>query len=192
MMHVRSVEHVGDYSLKLSFSDGTAGVADLSGSLNGPLQALRDIRLFERVFIDAGTVCWPENLDFAAEYLYALAHGLPPPKTFDDVISNEQAVSLRELRLLTGRTQIDVADEMGVAQGEISRLERRDDAKLSTIRAFVEALGGKLELTAKVGDRSVALQAFLPPKAAQAARRVSRPPSGVTRGKKSAKKKRRA
>ena len=86
---------------------------------------------------------------------YALAHDVPPPKTFDDVISNEQAVSLRELRRLTGRTQLDVADEMGVAQGEISRLERREDANLSTLRTYVDALGGKIELTAKDGDRSV-------------------------------------
>jgi hypothetical protein len=193
MMHVRSVEHAGDYRLKLSFSDGTSGVADLSESFGGPLLgALKDIRLFEKAYIDAGTVCWPGNLDFAAEYLYALAHGLPPPKTFEEVISNEQAVSLRELRLLTGRTQVDVADEMGVAQGEISRLERRDDAKLSTLRAYVEALGGKLELTAKVGDRSVALHAFLPPKSGQALRRAGRPSSGAARRKKSAGKKSRA
>ena len=193
MMHVRAVEHEGQYRLKLSFSDGTSGVADLADSLEGPaLKALKNESLFAKAYVDAGTVCWPGNLDLAAEYLYALAHDVPPPKTFDDVISNEQAVSLRELRRLTGRTQLDVADEMGVAQGEISRLERREDAKLSTLRAYVEALGGKLELTAKVGDRSVPLHAFLPPGKGQSARRAARPSTVTARKKKSAGKERRA
>jgi transcriptional regulator with XRE-family HTH domain len=178
MMHVRSVEHLGDYRLKLTFSDGTSGTADLSETLSWPAFApLKDIGLFSHAYIDVGTVCWPGDLDLAAEYLYALAHQLPPPKTFDDVIQNEQAVSLRELRLISGRTQVDVANEMGVAQGEISKLERREDAKLSTLRAYVEALGGTLELTAKVGERSVPLHAFLPPGAKTTSRRSSRPSS---------------
>lgn len=56
---------------------------------------------------------------------------------------------LAELRRVRGRTQDDVAREAGWQQEAVSRLERSgDSAKLSTLRRYVEALGGELRLTA--------------------------------------------
>jgi hypothetical protein len=57
-----------------------------------------------------------------------------------------QAVALRELRALLGRTQVDVAGRMGVGQAAVSRLEHRDDITLGSLRRYVEALGGKLDI----------------------------------------------
>jgi hypothetical protein len=53
---------------------------------------------------------------------------------------------LRALREAAGRTQVDVADAMRAAQGDISRLEQREDVKLSTLLRYVEALGGELDI----------------------------------------------
>ena len=52
---------------------------------------------------------------------------------------------LRELRDLRGDTQARVAERLDVGQGVVSRLERRDDVKLSSLKAYVEAMGGRLE-----------------------------------------------
>jgi DNA-binding XRE family transcriptional regulator len=66
-------------------------------------------------------------------------------------------MTLRELREAAGKTQAEVADLTGVAQSELSRLERRDDHRLSTLRRYVEALGGELEVTALINGKRITL-----------------------------------
>lgn len=60
--------------------------------------------------------------------------------------------TLKELRLARGLTQLDVARELGIAQGNVSAIEARKDVAYSTLKAYVEALGGRLELTAVIED----------------------------------------
>lgn len=61
-----------------------------------------------------------------------------------ELIAEEFA--LRELREAEELTQEDVARKLGGKQVYISRLEKRADMKLSTLREYVGAIGGKLEL----------------------------------------------
>jgi hypothetical protein len=68
------------------------------------------------------------------------------------------ALSLRELRLDLSLTQQQVADAADMTQSELSRLEKRGDHRISTLRRYVEALGGKLEITVVVGKRRVTLE----------------------------------
>lgn len=56
---------------------------------------------------------------------------------------------LRELREAVSKTQEQVAEAAGMKQGDVSRLERRSDAHISTLARYVEALGGELELVAR-------------------------------------------
>ena len=65
--------------------------------------------------------------------------------------------ALRKLRLQRGRTQRDVAERLGMTQPEVSKLERRADVRVSTMRAYVTALGGELRLTARFADAEVQL-----------------------------------
>lgn len=60
---------------------------------------------------------------------------------------------MRDLRLAVAQTQEELAATLGVGQDTISRLEKRSDKLLSTLRRYVEAMGGKLELVAKFPDR---------------------------------------
>ncbi|MBI4704677.1 MAG: helix-turn-helix domain-containing protein [Deltaproteobacteria bacterium] len=53
---------------------------------------------------------------------------------------------LRALRVAAGKTQVEVAQAVETDQGEISRIERRDDALVSTLRRYARALGGELEI----------------------------------------------
>ena len=50
--------------------------------------------------------------------------------------------TLRELRSAVQRTQKQVADALGVGQDSVSRMESRSDMLLSTLRRYVEAMGG--------------------------------------------------
>jgi len=62
------------------------------------------------------------------------------------------AIALHELRKERGMTQIEVAERLGKSQGNVSELERREDVYLSSLREYVEALGGHLEIAAVFDD----------------------------------------
>lgn len=157
LMKVTAVKALDGHRLDLRFNDGTHGVADLSGDLSGPLAALTDPDLWALAHLRRDVVTWNDELDIAPEFLYARAHQLEAPRTGRDVAANELTVTMRELRAFAGRSQMDVADAMGVAQAEVSRLEARADTKLSTIERYVKALGGEVEVVARFGDRSLRL-----------------------------------
>ena len=93
-----AVEPLAGYRLKLQFSDGTSGVADLTSRIRGPFARLTDPRAFAEARVEHGTVCWPGDLDLAAECLYALAHGLEVPRTHEQVHANEDIVRARRAR----------------------------------------------------------------------------------------------
>lgn len=68
MIKILQVEAVGDFQLRLTFSDGSQGMFDGKGLLqrSGPLlDALRDPAYFRRAFIDAGALCWPNGLELS-------------------------------------------------------------------------------------------------------------------------------
>jgi hypothetical protein len=69
-------------------------------------------------------------------------------------------MSLRALRTAVGGTQVEIAEATGMAQGDVSRLENRanlEECQLATLRRYVEALGGKLEIVAVLGDKRIIL-----------------------------------
>ncbi len=61
--------------------------------------------------------------------------------------------TLKDLRLAVELTQDELAQSLGVGQDTISRLERKSDMLLSTLRRHIEAMGGRLELVAHFPDR---------------------------------------
>jgi Helix-turn-helix domain len=69
----------------------------------------------------------------------------------------ELRMSLRELRAYTGRTQVEAAGENEMTQSELSRLERREDFLLSTLRRYVDSLGGTLEVRVMLGSSEIKL-----------------------------------
>lgn len=66
----------------------------------------------------------------------------------------EEEKSLRDLRHALELTQERMADELGIGQDGVSRLEKRSDLLLSTLRGYVEAMGGKLRLVAEFPNRA--------------------------------------
>ena len=70
-----------------------------------------------------------------------------------------RAHRLSEIRESSGFNQTDVANRLGVSQSRISKLERgdMDHSEIATVRAYVGALGGELELVAKFGDERITI-----------------------------------
>jgi ribosome-binding protein aMBF1 (putative translation factor) len=63
--------------------------------------------------------------------------------------------TLAALRKARGLTQAQLTEELGMTQGEVSRLERRENLHLATLARFIEATGGKLRITAVFDDTEV-------------------------------------
>ena len=65
-----------------------------------------------------------------------------------------EEMTLRELRHARKLTQVRMAKTLGITQDSVSRLEKRSDLLLSTLRKTVEAMGGSLSLVAEFPDRA--------------------------------------
>ncbi len=81
-----------------------------------------------------------------------------PPKRQADVQARylelkHQIEGLRELREIAGKAQLDIATALKIKQPSVSKIETQTDMYLSTLRRYVEAVGGKLELIVKLPRR---------------------------------------
>jgi DNA-binding XRE family transcriptional regulator len=64
-----------------------------------------------------------------------------------------EELTLREIRKAQQQSQKAVAKRLKVNQPEVSKIERRADMYVSTLRSYIEAMGGSLEIVAKFPDR---------------------------------------
>lgn len=69
----------------------------------------------------------------------------------DELIAEE--MTLRDLRKARHLTQVRMAELLDIGQDSVSRLEKRSDPLLSTLRSYVAAMGGSLQLVARFPDR---------------------------------------
>lgn len=63
-----------------------------------------------------------------------------------------EEMTMRDLRKARNITQVEMAKSLGVKQEQVSRIEKRTDLHLSTLKRSIEAMGGELILTAKFPD----------------------------------------
>jgi transcriptional regulator with XRE-family HTH domain len=68
-----------------------------------------------------------------------------------------EEMTLRELRRAHKLTQGRIAETLGIGQDQVSRLEQRSDLLLSTLRSYVEAMGGRLTIIAEFPHRNPVL-----------------------------------
>jgi DNA-binding XRE family transcriptional regulator len=99
--------------------------------------------------------------------------GLPTERRAEIEARVEQSVreieGLKALRLLAQRSQEQIAQTLGVKQPSVLKIERQTDLYLSTLRRFVEAAGGRLELRIELpGTGSITLTGVGEIKAEQA------------------------
>jgi hypothetical protein len=65
-----------------------------------------------------------------------------------------EELTLQDIRKAQKLTQVQMATILDIGQDSISRLEKRSDMMLSTMRSYVEAMGGSLELVARFPKRA--------------------------------------
>ena len=67
---------------------------------------------------------------------------------------------LHELRLARALSQRDLAERLKVNQPAIAKLEHRADVYVSSLRSYIEAVGGKLKIVAEFPEGEVAITNF--------------------------------
>lgn len=91
--------------------------------------------------------------DVAVQQVFSQAREFRSEGTALSAPEAAKRMSLRDVRKDLGRTQVQVATQAGMSQGDLSRMERRSDHLLSTLQRYAAALGGKLEVTIVRGDK---------------------------------------
>ena len=79
LISITSATPLGDYWLQLTFSNRDSGKINLFKHVQflGALAPLHDPAFFKKVFIDHGTICWPDNIDLDPVVIHHLTRGIP-------------------------------------------------------------------------------------------------------------------
>jgi DNA-binding XRE family transcriptional regulator len=88
-----------------------------------------------------------------ARKLDEIMGALPEPRRQRIEARAMELATLKDLRQAAQQTQQQLAATLGVGQDTISRLEKRSDMLLSTLRHYVESMGGQLSLVAQFPNR---------------------------------------
>jgi DNA-binding transcriptional regulator YiaG len=123
---------------------------------------------------------WYETFVPAADRLYARTSAreetVMPTRKFQELLDKMPTESRREVALRVKQTlegmpleelrrarqmsQTKLAESWGVTQSEVSKIEHRTDAYISTLAEYIEALGGRLEIMAIFPDREMRISQF--------------------------------
>lgn len=71
-----------------------------------------------------------------------------------------EEMDLAEVRRALRLSQDEIAQALQVGQGSVAKIEKRADMYVSTLRRFIEAMGGELEIVAQFADHSVKIKNF--------------------------------
>jgi DNA-binding transcriptional regulator YiaG len=72
----------------------------------------------------------------------------------------EEEMDLAEVRRALKLSQDEIAQTLQIGQGSVAKIEKRADMYVSTLRRFIEAMGGQLEIVARFSDHSVKIKNF--------------------------------
>jgi transcriptional regulator with XRE-family HTH domain len=72
----------------------------------------------------------------------------------------EEVMNLAEVRRAMKLSQDEIAQTLQIGQGSVAKIEKRADMYVSTLRRFIEAMGGELEIVARFADHSVKIKNF--------------------------------
>jgi DNA-binding XRE family transcriptional regulator len=71
-----------------------------------------------------------------------------------------ESVTLNQLREARSLTQNNLASILGINQGSVSKMEKRTDMYISTLRSFIQAMGGQLQIKAVFPEGEVEIEQF--------------------------------
>ncbi len=67
---------------------------------------------------------------------------------------HEEYKTLQELRKARELTQVEIARTLNIRQATVAQMEKRSDLMISTLRGYIEGMGGKLKLVVEFPDRA--------------------------------------
>jgi hypothetical protein len=88
---IKSAKHVNGYKVELAFTDGTIATVDFQDRISGRggvFAPLQNVEFFKQVSVDheAGTVVWPNGVDFCPDVLYSDAIGTPLQLAANEIV----------------------------------------------------------------------------------------------------------
>ena len=90
---------------------------------------------------------------------YEILRNKIPPRTRERINKKAEKIlgemSLNDIRHLRNCSQVELAELLEIRQASVSKLERRSDIHISSLRKYVEALGGKLIIQAEFPEGKV-------------------------------------
>ena len=72
----------------------------------------------------------------------------------------EAEMGLGEVRRALKLSQEEIGQTLQINQGSVAKIEKRADMYVSTLRRFIEAMGGELEIVARFANHSVTIKNF--------------------------------
>ncbi len=73
LVWITHAEYVNDFKVQVTFNDGVSGVIDFKNQLVGKVfEPLKNVEFFKQFKLDSWTLTWPNDADFAPEFLYDL------------------------------------------------------------------------------------------------------------------------
>jgi hypothetical protein len=160
----------GDGEIRLVFAVEPPGTALLIAVLEGR-EAARDqyreaVLLSADLLLEVRASQAPEASARAYDDIGSLTGEFYPGQAAEveagasDLLARNRARTLAEQRTRLGLTQTEVAERMGIGPDQVAAIERAEPGTtdVRTLVAYVEALGGRLELTAEFGGDRVVLR----------------------------------
>jgi hypothetical protein len=71
-----------------------------------------------------------------------------------------KGMTLNQLRQARRLTQVNLAETLKINQGAVSMMEKRTDMYVSTLRNYIEAMGGELKITAEFPEGAIQIEQF--------------------------------
>lgn len=72
----------------------------------------------------------------------------------------DEEINPAEVRRALKLSQDEIAQTLQIGQGSVAKIEKRTDMYVSTLRRFIEAMGGELEIVARFPDHAVKIKNF--------------------------------
>lgn len=143
---VKEVQPRKDYTLLITFADGTKKIYDARPLLEKPIYAqLKNPAFFLKAEVDCDTVVWSDDIDIAPEHLYECSQLVENTSTPDKyIIAIDELIKLRKSR---GFTQKELAKAANLTQSAIARLESKTAIpQLDTFLKVAAALNYEFKL----------------------------------------------
>lgn len=81
-------------------------------------------------------------------------------KAETEALRLDEEMNLAEVRRALRLSQDEIAQTLQIGQGSVAKIEKRADMYVSTLRRFIEAMGGELEIVARFPDHAVKIKNF--------------------------------